>query len=343
VNAAVTPDAFLSYTRIDDQFYGGSITAFRKWLELGVRVATGRADFSIFQDIDGTGLGEQYEKLFDKVIANALIFIPIVTPLFFNSEACRGELQKFLDHEKKLGRDDLVLPIYYVTAPVLEKADLRAMDPLAIEIEKRERYDWREQTKLAIDNPAIKSSLLELAQRIAAALSRTPDTPESQSRETADPANVTARLAERLTVSALRGAVPVDLEKSRSERDAASKTILWVDDNPDNNRFERHAMAAYNIKFELALSTEEALTRLKTAAFDAIISDMGRRGDSHAGFTLLKALRDGGDQTPYFIYSSASNPEFRRRAQARGVQWETNIAEELIAQVLQCLQRPPAT
>ena len=53
--------------------------------------------------------------------------MPIITPLFFSSAGCRDELEKFLAHEKAIGRDDLILPVYYVTAPVLEKADLNGV------------------------------------------------------------------------------------------------------------------------------------------------------------------------------------------------------------------------
>ena len=38
---------FLSYTRKDDQFFGGYITAFRKTLEAGVQVVTGDRDFRL--------------------------------------------------------------------------------------------------------------------------------------------------------------------------------------------------------------------------------------------------------------------------------------------------------
>ena len=37
---------FLSYTRKDDQFFGGYITAFRKTLEAGVQVVTSKASCS---------------------------------------------------------------------------------------------------------------------------------------------------------------------------------------------------------------------------------------------------------------------------------------------------------
>ena len=107
-----------------------------------------------------------------------------------------------------------------------------------------------------------------------------------------------------------------------------------MDDVPD----KRRAMEAYNITFELARSTQEALEKAKATRFDAIISDMGRPGDPHAGYTLLKALRHDKDRTPYFIFSS----EVRREAEGHGAQGSTNISEELISDVLTTLQDPPA-
>jgi hypothetical protein len=46
------PEAFLSYTRTDDQFFGGAITSLRKFLEQGVHVVAGNRNFTIFQDIE---------------------------------------------------------------------------------------------------------------------------------------------------------------------------------------------------------------------------------------------------------------------------------------------------
>ena len=38
--------------------------------------------------------------------------------------------------------------------------------------------------------------------------------------------------------------------------------ILWVDDRPENNTFERQAFEAMGIRFTLALSTDDAFERL---------------------------------------------------------------------------------
>ena len=59
--------------------------------------------------------------------------------------------------------------------------------------------------------------------------------------------------------------------------------MLWVDDRPGNNVIERQSMDPYNIQFELATTTDEALNKLRGQRFDAIISDMGRPGDPEAG------------------------------------------------------------
>src|SRR6516225_6613525 len=75
------------------------------------------------------------------------------------------------------------------------------------------------------------------------------------------------------------------------------KVVLWVDDRPDNNIFERAAMEKYNVQFVLANSTEEAIAKLSSAPFDAIISDMGRPPDPRAGCTLLQAVRSRGNQS----------------------------------------------
>jgi len=36
-----SPEAFLSYTRLDDEYFCGAITSLRRLLELGVQVVTG--------------------------------------------------------------------------------------------------------------------------------------------------------------------------------------------------------------------------------------------------------------------------------------------------------------
>lgn len=92
----------LSYTRFDDHHDRGAISKFRVRLANAVRAVTGEA-FEIFQDVDGIGLGEKWPGKLDQILDEARFFIPIITPNFFSSKACRDELEKFLKAEKDRG------------------------------------------------------------------------------------------------------------------------------------------------------------------------------------------------------------------------------------------------
>jgi hypothetical protein len=163
--ATKPPDAFLSYTRSDDQHDRGAISKFRLRLASAVRAVTGEA-FEIFQDIDGLGLGERWLDKLDEMLDQARFFIPILTPSYFKSEACRDELQKFLDAEKRRRRNDLVLPIYYIQCPVLEEADLREADHLARIVSERQRWDWRDLRLRSFHNRNVQLAIEGLAREI---------------------------------------------------------------------------------------------------------------------------------------------------------------------------------
>jgi hypothetical protein len=165
---AKRPDAFLSYTRFDDQHERGKISEFRKRLADAVRAVTGEP-FEIFQDVDDIAVGERWSGKLEKMIDEAPLFIPILTPSYFRSQPCRDELEKFLVAEKAKGRDDLVLPIYYIECDVLEDPALRAVDPLAAEIYQRQRYDWRKLWYSSFGTAMVRRALEELARDVAGA------------------------------------------------------------------------------------------------------------------------------------------------------------------------------
>ena len=166
------PDAFLSYTRFDDRHERGKISEFRNRLADTVRAVTGDP-FEIFQDVDDIALGERWSGKLHGTIDQVPFFIPILTPSYFRSEACRDELAKFLKAEKARGRNDLILPIYYIECHVLEDPALRAADPLAKEIHERQRYDWRKMRHNSFDTKTIKTPLERMARDILKARART--------------------------------------------------------------------------------------------------------------------------------------------------------------------------
>lgn len=166
------PDAFLSYTRGDDEYSGGQITMFRKHLERAVRAVTGQP-FVIFQDAEGIGLGEHWPEMLATMLDRTRFFIPMVTPSFFESEPCRDELQRFLEAERRAGRNDLILPIYCIEAYILEEETLRSEDPLAALLHDRQRHDWRDLLFEPFDTKAVQVSLQNLARKVSVAKRRT--------------------------------------------------------------------------------------------------------------------------------------------------------------------------
>jgi hypothetical protein len=69
--AAKPPDAFLSYTRVDNRRERGRISQFRQELADEVRVVIG-IPFEIFQDVEGgIRLGEHWPDKLDKILDQA--------------------------------------------------------------------------------------------------------------------------------------------------------------------------------------------------------------------------------------------------------------------------------
>jgi CheY-like chemotaxis protein len=110
--------------------------------------------------------------------------------------------------------------------------------------------------------------------------------------------------------------------------------VLWVDDRPENNIYERQSLEALGLRFTLSRSTEDALDKVRSQSFDAIISDMGRPPDPRAGYTLLDQLREGGVRTPFIIYAGSASPEHRLQAAQRGAFGTTNRPQDLFKMVI---------
>ncbi len=128
--------------------------------------------------------------------------------------------------------------------------------------------------------------------------------------------------------------VVADAVTPRVIRQASGSTVLWVDDRPNNNIYERQALEALGISFSLATSTDEALKYISRKRFDVIISDMGRPPDPRAGYTLLDKLRASGDKTPFIIYASSRAPEHVAESRQHGAIGCTNNPNELFEMVL---------
>ena len=149
-----------------------------------------------------------------------------------------------------------------------------------------------------------------------------PQTPEVAATEARAAANVVA-----------------DFSAPRLLRKAGRTVVLWVDDRPENQTYERQALEALGMRIVQVTDTDSALRTVEKQKIDVIISDMSRPPDDRAGYTLLDALRQRGNQTPFIIYSGSGSVEHRQEARARGAFGSTNRVTELYEYVLSTLAR----
>ena len=159
-----SPAAFMSYARFDDR-HDGQITKFRESLsdEVGEQIGE---EFPIFQDDNDIAWGQAWQRRIDDTLDAVTFLLVIITPSFFHSNACREEVNRFLARERKLRRQDLILPVYYVSTPELEEPGRRDADPLAQELARRQVADWRELRLEPLDSFPPRKQLAQLATRI---------------------------------------------------------------------------------------------------------------------------------------------------------------------------------
>lgn len=163
------PLAFMSYSRFDDEHDNGYLTKFCKSLSEEVRAHTGK-DFPIFQDRESIEWGQNWKERITESIQVVTFLIPIVTPNYFASEPCRDELTQFIEREKRLNRKDLILPIYYITYPKMEKGAKPAADEFIKAIKAHQYRDWRNLRGKKPKSVKYNQGLTKLALEIRSAI-----------------------------------------------------------------------------------------------------------------------------------------------------------------------------
>lgn len=116
------------------------------------------------------------------------------------------------------------------------------------------------------------------------------------------------------------------------------RSVLWVNDNPSGDFYERRSLDALGLSISMATTTEGALNLLKSNKYDVVITDLGRPEGRQAGYDLLIAMKKRGIATPVIIYTSVKNQETQHEALLKGAYGLTSDPKELIFYVISALK-----
>lgn len=170
------PLAFMSYVHADDKHDNGRLSEFRERLAAELRMQTG-AEFPIFQDRNDILWGNNWKERVEQGLESVTFLIPILTPSYFRSHACRDEFTQFITREQALGRNDLILPLYYVEVDLFSDPEKRKQDEMATVLAERQFADWREFRFEPWTSPEVGRALAQLAKQIRDAMGRAAQEP----------------------------------------------------------------------------------------------------------------------------------------------------------------------
>lgn len=114
------------------------------------------------------------------------------------------------------------------------------------------------------------------------------------------------------------------------------RRILWVDDEPNNNKTEAMLLRRLGVDVENAWGTEAAIEQisLNPTRFDLVISDWTRDGNTEAGPELLEELGRRAPDLPVLMYVADATGERRATAAELGAKGLTSEPDELLKQAL---------
>ncbi len=161
-----TYEAFMLYTEFDNKHNSDVLAKMCEGLSSEVQAQTG-TPFRIFQDMQGVKWGQINDRVISKVVEKATFLIPIITPSFFKNDYCRRVLDAFIQREKEHGRYESILPVYFMTYPMLEDRLMQTNDYLVREIGMRRPIDWRDLRFSNVHSLEVRRMLAEMAFHIS--------------------------------------------------------------------------------------------------------------------------------------------------------------------------------
>ena len=130
-----------------------------------------------------------------------------------------------------------------------------------------------------------------------------------------------------------------DFDKLPKTKNRYNK-VLWVDDYPSNNELIVSMFKDRNVRFDIAINTEQGIDLLSKNDYDLVITDMGRGSESDAGLIFIKRTKELhiGDIPPIAVFASKQAiKNYGKQALGLGAIAATNDIAEVISLILRVL------
>jgi hypothetical protein len=157
---------FWSYVQQDDADDFGRIVGLAQHLRGAFRLQTS-SGLQLFLDRESLQWGDEWQARIDNAIAGTTFFIPVITPSYFRSTACRRELLKFSREATRLGLEQLIMPIYWVSVPELELAPEDISDEAVAAIARYQWQDFRDVRLEEESSSAFRRTVHKLAEELS--------------------------------------------------------------------------------------------------------------------------------------------------------------------------------
>lgn len=157
---------FWSYVHADDDAEGGRIVQLVHDIVAQYEMLTNET-IELFLDRDDIAWGQEWKVRIEGSLASVAFFIPVLTPRYFASPICRGELNTFARRATDLGVGELLLPILYSDFPGLD--DELPSDELIALVKRFQWVDWRDIKCSTRNSPEYRRAVAQLAQRLVEA------------------------------------------------------------------------------------------------------------------------------------------------------------------------------
>lgn len=292
--------SFWSYVHDDDRAIFGKIGMLHEDICNFYRFLAG-VRIRIFLDRNDIGWGRQWRSVIADGINTTTFMMPIVTPSYFQSDACRDELIRFNTLCERRGLDELILPIVFSG---LHKISTDSSDPVARIIAASQYRDftgvWLAERGSERWNTAVRDLVTDLVDAEERAENRLTEIAETFSvaapdDEDDDEPGIADLMAQATPViEDIQPSLMAASADFQSFADAVNSAPLAGDaDSSDPRNFQKQIILSAQsfkeqaLKFESSSAT--ALERVREA--DSILTPLRAKLERISDPTLLTAYR----------------------------------------------------